>query len=276
MTTLLVLLSSFAFGAADVTLGSASSTATAGGGRASVEAGDIHSLNPAMLVHQRARDFHSTANANAWTVGLTDNAPDSAFPGALSYARTRTPDDPALKDVVLDDLRLTIAGQIARSNFSVGVTGSQTQARLGAQAWRENNADVGFAWIARKNIGVGLVFYDVLPVSKEHPSYLQGKAATGLGVNYLYSDFVRLRGDITTSGLNDTGRPQLQLGYEASLTPMVLFRMGYGFLREPATREVASAGLGLSLPRFRIDYGFQTSTKGDGEPVHAVDLGIPF
>jgi hypothetical protein len=40
--------------------------------------------------------------------------------------------------------------------------------------------------------------------------------------------------------------------------------------------ELATAGFGLELPRFRLNYAYQTGITTGLEDVHSVDLGIPF
>ena len=70
-------------------------------------------------------------------------------------------------------------------------------------------------------------------------------------------------------------RPSVLIGYEAELNQFVLARLGYGF-QNSKKMEVLTAGVGFDLPRFRLNYAFETPTKGGGDQTHSVDLGIPF
>lgn len=253
---------------------SAASSATAGAGRAAVEAADIHSLNPAMLVHQASRDFHTGFAKNSWVVGITDNARDSLVPAGLSFARSRIIPTAGAEPIQLEDLTLSLGGGLGR-NFSLGVTGHQKEARLLQQRWSQNNLDVGFAWVPKRNLGLALVAYDVLGEDEAAPAFFRSAPTSALGVNYLYGDFVRLRMDMVSEANHSFHRPSVLAGYESQLNQFFLVRLGYGFLNSES-RDVATGGIGFDLPRFRLNYAFQVPAKGGGETWHTVDLGIPF
>lgn len=254
------------------TSSSAVSAATGGTGRASVEASDIHSLNPAMLVHLRDRDLHSTIRGNAVSVGITDNARDSVIPAGLAWRQDRT-ENRGL-ETKTQDLRLSLA-DVVKGNFSMGVTGKQYIVSRGEPSWRQVNADVGFAWIPTRRIGLGLVFSDVSGVRDDVPSDIVLRPRSALGFSYLWSEFGRFRADLVSGAGNNFGKSAFLVGYEASTTQFFVVRLGAGTDAE-SSRDIASAGFGFDLPRFRLNYGAQTVVRGERETWHSVDLGIPF
>lgn len=271
-TLVLSLLELSAISALAQTSSSASSVATAGAGRASVEAGDVHDLNPAMLVHLRDRDLHATTLRDGWMAGLTDNSRDSVVPAALSYSTVKK--DIAGVETRESELRLTLAGFVTEK-LSMGVTGKQLSVDQPPAQWKRVNADLGFGWIATPKLGVALVFHDLMSSQDDLPAFVKPRPRTAVGFHYLHSDGIRLRADVVTAAGNDAGNPSVLVGYEGELTEVVFFRAGYGIEREN-DREIAGLGLGLNLPRFRVNYGFRSIARGEGENFHSVDLGIPF
>lgn len=252
---------------------SAASIGAGGTGRASVEASAIHDLNPAMLVHLRDRDLHSAVVSDGWSVGMTDNSQDILMPAGLSWRTQKTTSDRSA-DLVATDLRLSLGGFFSKT-VSLGITGKQQRWTQGEAEWNQINGDIGLGWIATKKIGLGLVMSDIYGEREELPRTLRTPTRTALGLNYLYREFIRLRADVVSAARNDFKRPALLMGYESSLNEYFLVRFGYGIDHEK-DREYASAGIGLSLPRFRLNYGLEAKVHGEGESLHSVDLGIPF
>lgn len=250
----------------------AASMATAGAGRASVEAGDVTTLNPAMLVHLTNRDLHTFATRDAWSVGVSDNARDSVVPAALSYTKSKFGEQ-ALRTEG-EDLRLSLGGFLAR-NLSMGLTASQRGFHRGETDWRQINADLGLAWIVTPKLGLALVGYDLMPAKEDMPEDLKTTPRGGIGANYLLHDLFRLRADYVSGRGNNFGQGSLLLGYEAQLNDFVLIRLGYANEKE-TRRDLLGAGFGLSLPRFRLNYAYQSALRGEFEARHSVDLGIPF
>lgn len=251
---------------------SASSASMAGSGRASVEASDVHELNPAMLVHLKNRDLHTSFTKDAWIVGITDNDLESIVPAGFSYTRVRSGE--GTKELISKDLRLTLAGFLGKW-VSFGVSGRQNEVELRGVSWKQVNADLGFSFIANRNFGLAAVFYDVMDGNREMPDAVRLRPRTGVGANYVYEDFMRFRLDVVSAAGNNFGRAATLLGYETELNDFVAFRLGAG--DEPEyERQIGSLGVGLNLPRFRLNYAFQSGLKGEFENRHSVDLGIPF
>lgn len=254
------------------TFSSASSIANGGAGRASVEANDITNLNPAMLVHLRNRDLHTFATTDAWSVGISDNAVDSIVPAALTYSRSKFGENAF--ETKSDDLRLSLAGFVAK-NLSMGVTASQRTYHRGPMDWMQVNADLGFAWIATPKLGFALVGYDLMSPNENLPEDLRSTRRSGVGATYLLNETFRLRADYVSGRENNFGRGSTLLGYEVIFNDFVAFRLGYSNEKE-AERDLMGAGIGFDLPRFRLNYAYQSALRGVSEVRHSVDLGIPF
>ena len=267
-----VLLYGLTNGAFAQTPSSATSIGNAGSGRASVEAGDIQDLNPAMLVHLKGRDLHSALTGEGMTVGITDNSKEVMLPGALAY-QTSTTNKNSISTRA-EDLKLSLAEFVSKQ-WSFGITGHQMSFQRDPATYHQNNVDMGVTWIATPKLGLAVVGYDLMSPNVQVPLDLRTTTRTGFGLTYLFRDFVRFKADVVSSSNNNFQPASTLLGYEASLNQFLLIRFGYG--TEPEySRESLAAGVGLNLPRFRINYGYMATIHGDGDNRHSVDLGIPF
>lgn len=252
---------------------SATSAATAGSGRASVEAIDVHSLNPANLVHLRDRDVHAVGANNASLVGLTDNSKENIVAGAASFDHTKVGKDEAA--VINEDYRLTGA-QFAAEHFAIGISGHMLQSKqTDGSVWKQWNGDVGLSWAPTHVLGFALVGYDLLKAKEDVPTEVRVRSQIGFGTQYIWRDFVRLRADLVTGPGEDWTKRSLRLGYESYMNKFALLRFGLAEDRNAGTRFFG-AGLGLELPKFRLNYAYQGGIQGDFENRHSVDLGIPF
>ncbi|MBX2988229.1 MAG: hypothetical protein KF802_10055 [Bdellovibrionaceae bacterium] len=233
---------------------------------------DVHGLNPANLVHLRHRDLHTATTRDGWVVGVTDNSPDVLVPAALSFAKGKTTSQG--NEMFEEDLRLALAGLVV-PQLSVGLSAHQFEVKSREKVWRQLNADFGATWTVTPELGLAAVAYDFLDSDRELPDEVRLRPRTGLGMNYVYRNFMRARADIVSDGGNHFGRRSLLLGFETYMNKYFLARLGWGDERAN-DRQIGTIGFGLDLPRFRLNYAYQTALKGELENWHAIDLGIPF
>lgn len=244
----------------------------AGAGRAAVEPIDIHTLNPATLVHMRNRDLHGISGDRSWLVGIADNSLDNLIAGGLSYSSVK--EGKGNSEYEHRDLRLSLAGFVSE-NFSMGVTLRQLESSSGVASWTQNNADLGFSYVRGPHLGFAAVFTDIMSSSLEDVEPVRLRPRTALAVHGLVNQFIGLRADVISGPENRFGKPTVLLGYESILNEFVLLRLGWGH-DAFSKQELASGGFGLRLPRFRFNYAYQTGIRGGFDPRHSIDLGIPF
>lgn len=253
---------------------SAISMGAGGAGRASVESSDAVYLNPATIAHLRERNLQSGISGDEWNVSITDNAKDSAFPAGLAYLQRRE-DRGTGQDVMIRDVRLSLANFVGKSRWAMGLTAHQYLIETPVAREEQVNADLGLVWTPAKDWGVAFVVSDFMPESKTVPSTDRLKSRASIGLMRVYKNFVRLRADLISAENQDASHPTLALGYEAYANEWVIFRLGYR-KENDLQRQAGTAGLGLDLARFTLNYGYESVSGESPENRHSIDLGIPF
>ncbi len=248
---------------AQVTIGSVSSS-TGGTGRAAVSPGDSVILNPAMLYHLRGYIFYSSYRPGESLFALSDNTKETVIPTAFTLSKKEN----------FQNFRLTLADHVYKG-ISMGLSAhysEHSENNIHAHQW---NSDLGFSYLPTKQIGLGLVFYNLQGESKDLPAEDRLQRQVGLGGTYLYRNFLRWRLDVLSGPENSMSKPTAMVGMESLLNKWMLLRLGY---QENSSTEqkYATAGLGLDYPRFSLNYGFEAELEKSQNKRHSVDLAIPF
>ncbi len=242
------------------------SAATGGTGRAAVVPGDSNFLNPATLPYLKGYYFYSKFGQKDMALGLSDNTKETMIPTALSYFRVDN----------LQDFKLSIADYIVRK-WTVGASLHYYQANQPVGSLNNTNFDLSFAYAPKPHFGFGLIFYNMAGDTKDFPDSQKLYSQVGLGANYTYKEFFRLRADLlsTEKMNNNFHKPTVMLGFESYFNRWILARFGY---RDENTfdKEYATAGLGFDLPRFKLNYGYEGDTKQTANSRHSIDLAVPF
>lgn len=244
---------------------SSTSAATGGTGRATVEPGDVSFLNPGTMVHLKGRHFFSSFAENQFAASLSDNTKDSAMPAAFAFVKKTS--DVSLGKLEESDMALTLA-EFATEKWAMGVTGHYREQKLPNSSYRQTNADIGFIYTPRANIGVALVGYNLFGEDTGAPEELRRKTSAGAGFNYIHNRMVRFRLDATTES-------EVMGGLETYVNNFLVSRLGY-YNDTNDNRELLTAGLGFNGPRFALNYAYEGNPKESGDYRHSVDLGIPF
>ncbi len=241
------------------------SLATGGGGVASIEVGEASFLNPASLVHLRDRHFFSSFQDDLFALSLSENSPDSALPGALSY----------FKQGKTEMFSLSLA-DFAYKNISFGITGSfwQARGRLDEKARSTLNANIGLVWTLSDRLGIGFVAENVLSTPDSFTSRRPLIPASRFGLNYVAFEWFRCRVDFVTVKNNQWKEWLPQAGFESYLGRWLIARAGVNLPRGQSANW--SAGLGLDLPRFKINYASRWKTETANGNLHSVDFEVPF
>jgi len=252
---------------------SAATDGTAGAGRAAVEAGDVNYLNPAGLVHLKGRYIYSTFSKDDLSFSLSESTREVVIPASLSYLQ-RKQKDSLNQDVKWQDLRLSLADFIL-DNFSIGVTGSQSTVDYQNFSYNQTNGNVGFFYTPLQSLGMAYVFYNVFGGKENVPEEVREQAQMGLGLHYIYKNFVRLRFDVLSANNNNFGKAAYMYGLESMLNQWLTVRLGYknDIL---AGQELFTQGIGFNGPVFALNYAHQGSVKGANFDRHSIDLLFSF
>lgn len=249
------------------------SAASGGTGRASVEAGSASFLNPAMMVHQKGQQIYTAKSQDEFAIGLTENSEDSPIPTSVSYWQKNMDNGTLEGTYKLQDFRLSFA-EFVSSLWAVGITAHLFQAQSEEKTWNQGNLDFGMMVTPVPEVGLAVVFYDLGQENSEIPERLRLSPKIGLGFNHLYRDYFRSRVDLVSGPDQNFRRSTVMVGFESYLNHWVLARFGMSsnaYLKQ----DLSSLGLGLDLPRFRINYAYQFVMNNSKDQRHAIDIVIP-
>jgi len=242
------------------------SAAAGGTGRAAVEPGDASFLNPATLVHLGGRYLFTSFAKNEFAAALSDNTKESTIPASFSYMQ-KSSQTTSRGDLKENDLAISLA-EFVVDKWSVGLTGHYLSQDLPGSSYHTVNADFGVLYTPIPDVGVGLVGYNLFGENNDVPEELRRKTTVAAGFNYIYKSMVRFRLDADSESV-------VGVGLETFLNRFIVTRFGYSDdLNDP--RNLLSAGLGFSGPRFRLNYAYVGNVQKSSDYRHSVDLIIPF
>lgn len=252
---------------------SAGTDGSAGAGRAAVEAGDVNYLNPAGLVHLKGRYIYTTLSKDDLSFSLSESTREVVVPASLSYFQRKQKDNTD-QDVKWQDMRLSLADFVF-DKFSMGVTGVMSTVDYKNSSYHQTNGTLGFFYTPFETFGVGYVFYNVFGGKDNVPEEVRVHARMGVGLHYIYKNFMRYRFDVLTADNNNYGKPAYMMGLESLLNEWITVRLGYknDIL---AGQELFTQGIGFNGPIFSMNYAHQGSVKGVNFDRHSIDLSISF
>lgn len=243
--------------------GSASS-ALGGAGRAAVAPGDVSTLNPATLAHLRGYYLYSKYLPGEMAYAISDNTMESVLPASVYY----------YQNIQEKNFRLSFAEQMTRK-ISLGVSGTYYQFKNGEEFISRANFDMGLSFVPRSNVGFGLVAYNLIGASANEVIKDQTSPLIGIGSHFIYMGFLRFRADFVTGNNYKISDGQFMFGAENYLNRWMTFRLGYQE-NMGNIKDIATAGWGFDLPRFKLNYAFLSETGSEPLVRHSVDLSIPF
>ena len=240
------------------------SSGLGGAGRAAVAPGDVSTLNPAMLAHLQGYYLYSKYLPGETAYSISDNTIESALPASVYY----------YQNAQEKNFKLSFAEKFTR-NVSLGFSGSFFQYKRGDEFISRSNLDLGLSFVPKGNLGFGLVVYNLLgPAGNE---YIRESTAPliGFGSHFIYKGFLRFRADFVTGNNYKISDGQFMVGLENYLNRWMTLRIGYQD-NMGDIRDLATAGFGFDLPKFKINYAYLAETGSDANIRHSVDLSIPF
>lgn len=242
------------------------SLSTGGAGVAAIDAGEATFSNPASIMHMRGRYFFTTFQKDLFALSLLENDRNSAVPGALGYEK--------YKD--LEAFNFSLADRTLGA-LSVGISLKYYQLRpenLEQKRSNTMNGNMGFTWAFGRQFGVGAAFENIAEFSETFKEQAGLEPRTRLGLNYIYKEWFRTRLDVVTFKNNNFRKLTPQVGFESYFGQWMIGRMGW--FREPGFQDSWTVGFGMALPRFKIDYAYQSLSQEKTEIRHSIDLGVPF
>ena len=269
---ILFLVFTFASLAAQAQYSGAISSATAGSGRAAVEATDSPFLNPATIPFLRGYYFTSSFNSTSvktsdMALTLTDNMKETVMPTSLGYIQHKEENKKS------QDFRLAF-GQRFLKKAAAGLAIHHRNDQNLENSHSQTNLTLAGAIGSGDNFSVGFVADDVLPSSGSVPQDVRLESQSSIGVAYNYKRVVRGKLDLLTGMNNKYTRPTLLGGVETFFNKWLIVRVGAG-RDSDLNANILSAGFGFQLPKFGIHYGYLQESTEVAIIRHTVDLAIP-
>ncbi len=245
-----------------------------------VESGEGHLLNPAVLVHGqpieaslvfRNGGYVETDQQKTYGISITNNDPQTYFPGAITFLRSSRN-----KGVPADEqfLQFSIA-EFAGQNFSVGIAGVRLSQKIFSVAGEQTqwNGVFGLLYNPTPDFAIGFTAAYFVHPSTVIPIDFRLQPTLGLGLHYLFLDFLRARLDVL-SHYEEVGNQRLAVkgGFETASTPMTIIRLG---ARQDDSTTL-TLGLGFNGPRLKLDYAYEKDANRAGSGMHSVDLRLLF
>lgn len=293
------------------------SAAQGGAGRSSVDMGESYLLNPASIAHLRGAGIqfgyfgNSGLNSSStsaptstlpavfrlprrgWQVSLNENGPDSSIATSIYYAQSQLSpsSDSSASELSSDTLSWKDAwftlGNFMAPQLSLGLSYHFQETKAYGTVYHQHNGNLGFLWAVLDNMGLGLSLLDFIPTDKKIPTEYSLGSTVGVGVMYLYKDFLKLRLDLAQKNhsMKSFSYDEIALGLDNAMTPWVSSRMGFAhrLILDGSSLQKWTFGLGFDGPRFGIHYAFQhliENEKGGLNPKtgaeHSVDFILPF
>jgi hypothetical protein len=258
--------------------------AMGGAGRAAVDGGESSFLNPASTAHLSEYFFGAhyqrgehpfEGDYSRWALQLADGTSGNLIRGAASIYRQSIDLPNGLGSRSDQDIQVGIAG-MTFPHVALGLSGHYlTQSGQGRDS-TQMNGTVGMIFSPSDDMGIGVVAYDIVPSSdatlldrKLNPTY-------GAGLQYVFSDLLRLRFDLVRPDMQiySDRRTNLMAGLESFFANTFVFRLG-GQALEASNETNLTAGFGYHGPRLSIDYSFQKDIRSAGGARHLIDLWLP-
>lgn len=256
------------------------SSATAEAGRASIEATDSPFMNPASIAFLRGYFFtagvantgyENSARAESLALSITDNMPDTIIPTSVGYLQSKT--DFASSEQAHRDFRLSF-GNFYVPKLAMGLGLKYSDDQMAEKRDTQTNLDWGFLWGPNANLGIALVFENILGAARNIPQERRLEPQSSLGLSYIYKKFARFRLDALSASGNNWGKPTLAGGIESYMNQWFILRIG-AQRRQKEAANAYSAGIGFAGPKLQVHYAYFVSPDLEDLTRHSVDLAIP-
>ncbi|MDB2425989.1 hypothetical protein N9W41_00425 [bacterium] len=259
------------------------SSSMGGGGRGGAEP-ELILMNPAIVAHSPTFTYDiyymdgylaPSEHQTSWGLQFTDNTPGIMVPGTIAYINNRRTflNLPSAKEeywnlsmgnFVYEHLSLGLSLYLLSQDVDNGSNHNQFNIRLGAH------------YNPHPEWGFGLTLGNFLGASDTIPDYLKLNPEVGLGLNYLFGKYLKLKLDVVYPKLlNPDKKVTSHWGLESMFSRYISFR--FGVEKNPiADRTYVTTGFGFNGPRLNINYSIKKLTRGLGGAMHGVDFQLSF
>jgi hypothetical protein len=252
------------------------STATAGSGRASIEATEAPTLNPAAIPFSQGyfftSDIATVGTGQEYAFSITDNLPDTTVPTSVIYSQldgTTT----NKRSLMTQDMHLAF-GNIVTKTFAFGLAIEHKIDTVIAKKYFQTNLMMGTLFSLNQNLGLALVVENILPTDGSVPNDYRLIPTTAIGLSYNKGRMMRFKLDLETAKNNSFSQPLIAGGVETYWNRWVIFRIGMKKDFDINSTQYGG-GIGFTGPKFAVHYGYLSSPESRDLARHSVDLAVP-
>ena len=245
------------------------SGATGGSGAGSNDIIDGVFVNPATIALFGHKNFAASYSKEHLNVQFTDNGKDALFPAALLYTSNN------LSGFKTKAFHLTMASAWW-NQLGFGVDASAREITINATAEKYSQTVISTGlFYQNQGFGVGLVSKNKPLTNTALTDDLDQTATAVIGFSYIYDDFAKLKFDIESAEDQKVNKLIYMAGIETYLNDWIVTRIGY---RNDNVHSLNyfTAGIGFNGPQFGLNYAYQSEARTTTDPLHTVDLNIPF
>lgn len=267
----------------------------AGSGLSSNDAGESYILNPGAIAHLRGAaitfgtsNFKSSPKSeeenitttDGWHLSLNENSPDSVIATSIFVSKTRSREKKATASFLsYNDAWLTF-GNFVMPNVSAGLNYHFRDTQDALKTYQEHNFGIGFLWTPLESLGIGFSLLNFNAAPKEIPTAYAMGSTSGIGLLYIYREFLRIRLDYSKKDheLESLSYTETAVGLETTMSEWIYSRVGVAQQKSEANEQFQkySIGLGFAGPRFGVHYAFQQYQQTLKGKEHNLDIIIPF
>lgn len=271
---ILIFIYLFAFDLSSYAYTGAVSSATGGAGTGLVDLTESAFFNPATIPVYQRKQMAFSYSVNRFSVSLTDNGKEALFPASIAYEQTS------------NDLYKTksyhLMSGYAYQTKKLGIFSIGTDLSLNEFKWlnldtkyKLNKVSIGGFWQLDTSFSAGLTYKNKTLNDTELPDQIDQANSLNFGLAYIYQGFAQFRFDVEKIENQNTEALIYKIGLETFLNDWIITRFGY---RNDNIHSMnfTTAGLGFAGPQFGLHYAYEVESKNTVDPLHVVDLSVPF
>ncbi len=253
--------------------GGAVTTANGGAGVAVVDMDDGAFVNPAVIPLFPRKELSVSFSSSRFAGNIVDNGNDAMFPAAIGYEKYS---NDAFKSNVYH-LILAYAYESVFGNVSFGADFNLNDEKLTGsdENYKQTRATLGFLWQPSKTFSFGLTHKNIALNDTALPDSIDHVTVTTAGLAYVYQSFAQLRFDIETVEKQPSDHFIYKIGLETYINDWIITRFGYRN-DNVISQNFTTLGVGFAGPQFQLHYAYQTEAKSTVDPLHIIDLSVPF
>jgi hypothetical protein len=246
------------------------SAATGGAGVGVLETVDGTYLNPASIALFDVKSFAVSYSKFHTNFHITDNGRDALFPAAFIYSRT---DENNMQTL---GYHLALATAWAQ-NFSTGMDLQFREIKIVGidDQFRQTVISPAVFYRFSNVLSMGLIWKNKALTNTDLPDIIDQNSTVALGMGYVYEKFAKFRADVETAENEMTDKLNYKFGLETYLNDWIITRIGYQN-DNVHSLNFFTAGVGFEGPQFGFQYAYQSEARNNRDPLHTIDLNIPF